>query len=243
MAPDHEPGNGDAPPGLPGRTIVRDEFDDVLDAAASDLFMQAMECVRTFGDFHVALSAGDLQDRLYVRLMIDPKFRALPWASTHLWLVGERACSPAAPGSTYEAIRETLVDHAGLPLEQAHPIEGDRPDGAAAYEKELRETLAWREPGHDRLDCVVLAAGSAGIEGWSARDVGGEGDLVVGADGEGVRLSQKLVNAARLIVVLASGADGRGRLDPAAPGISVLDPIGGALRWYLDSAALAAQDP
>ncbi|MEZ6244104.1 MAG: 6-phosphogluconolactonase [Phycisphaerales bacterium] len=239
MAPPNEPGQGTNSPALPGRTIVRDDFEDVLDLAGSDLFMHAMECVRSFGDFHLALSAGDLQDRLYVRLMVDPKFRALPWTRTHLWLVGEGACSPATPGSCYAEIRETLVDHAGLPLEQAHPIEGDRADGATAYEQELRDTLAWREPGHDRLDCVVLAAGGADFEGWSAEDCAHEqGRLVCLDDGRGVRLSPRLVNAARLIIVLASGSGGRGGLDATAG--AALDPIGGDLRWYLDRAALPA---
>jgi len=241
MAPTSEPRPGSNPPSLPGRTIVRDAFEDVLDLAGSDLFMHATECVRAFGDFHLALSAGDLQDRFYVRLMIDPKFRALPWARTHLWLVGEGACSPATPGSCYAEIRETLVDHAGLPLEQAHPIEGDRADAAAAYERELRETLAWREPGHDRLDCVVLAAGGADFQGWSAGDARpGEGRLVCLDAGRGVRLSPRLVNAARLILVLASGAGGREPLDAGAIGEAGLDPIAGDLRWYLDSAALPA---
>lgn len=239
MGPPNDRRAGADPLALPGRAIVRDAFDDVLDAAGSDLFMQATECVRAFGDFHLALSAGALQDRLYMRLMVDPKFRALPWARTHLWLVGEGACSPATPGSAYAELRETLVDHAGLPLEQAHPIEGDREDATDAYERELRETLAWREPGHDRLDCVVLAARGGAFEGWAA---GGDvdGRLVLPDAARGVALSPRFLNAARLIVVLASGAGGRGRLDTGAIASVGLDPVGGDLRWYLDETALPA---
>ncbi len=238
MAPPTEPGPGHDPHALPGRTIVRDEFDDALDAAGSDLYTHATECVRAFGDFHLALSVGDLQDRLYVRLMVDPKFRDLPWARTHLWLASEGACSPASPGSAYSALRETLVDHAGLPLEQAHPIEGDRADAAGAYENEIRETLAWREPGHDRLDCVVLAAAGGSIEGWSGGD--GPGDLVRKDAADGVCLTRRLVNSARLIIVLASGAGARAPLDAPALGCIGLKPIGGALNWYLDSDAVGA---
>ena len=73
-------------PRLPGTVVVREDVDALVDAVAADLLIQAHNCVRTFGDFHLALSGGTTPVLLYQRLMIDPAYRELPWTRTHLWI-------------------------------------------------------------------------------------------------------------------------------------------------------------
>jgi 6-phosphogluconolactonase len=159
MADAYEIESRPTPPPLPGSAIVRSTVDELIDAIAADLMVHAMNCVRTFGDFHLALSGGSTPLPLYQRLMYDPNYRSLPWSRTHLWIVDERRVPFDDEKSNFRAISETIGEHSGIPPEQVHPIFAQAPDADIAYETLLRETLAWREPGHDRLDYVLLGMG------------------------------------------------------------------------------------
>jgi len=148
------------PPALPGSAVVRPNVDALVDAIAADMMVHAMNCVRSFGDFHLALSGGSTPLPLYKRLMYDPNYRGFPWARTHLWIVDERRVAFDDAKSNFRSISETIGDHSGIPPEQVHPIFAMADDADTAYETLLRETLAWREPGHDRLDYVLLGMGA-----------------------------------------------------------------------------------
>ena len=78
------------PPRLPGRVVVGSGADEAIDALAAELLLHAVNCVRAFGDFQLALSGGSTPLPLYERLMYDPQYRELPWRRTHLWIVDER---------------------------------------------------------------------------------------------------------------------------------------------------------
>ncbi|MBM4109559.1 MAG: hypothetical protein FJ255_12250 [Phycisphaerae bacterium] len=230
-------------PSLHGSVVVRAAPEDVLDAAAGDLFAQAVACVRRFGDFHLAVAVGPALDRLYTRLMCDPTYRALPWKRTHLWLVEEAGVPESDARSRYGAMRESLVEHSDIPPEQAHPI-GSGPGAAAEYESLLRETLGWREKGHDRLDAVLLELESGGVVA-GVRDGAEEPGLMTarGVDPRVAAMTAAFLNASRFIAVLALGAGRAADVralsggGPGAPPASRLRPLGGELRWYLDRAA------
>ncbi|MBC7772344.1 MAG: 6-phosphogluconolactonase [Pyrinomonadaceae bacterium] len=149
-------------PGLTGSVVVRASADELVDAIAADFLVHAINCIRTFGDFHVALSGGSTPIPFYQRLMYDPSYRAIPWQRAHLWIVDERRVPFDDDRSNFRSISEIIVDHSGIPSEQVHPIFAQAPDADTAYEALLRETLGWREPGHDRLDYVLLGMGSDG---------------------------------------------------------------------------------
>ncbi len=232
-------------PRLPGSLVLRASADDLLDVAAGDLFAQAVACVRRFGDFHLAVATGPALDRLYTRLMCDPTCRGLPWKRTHLWLVEDAQVPPGDPRSRLEAIRETLIEHSDIPDEQVHPI-GTGESAAAAYQDDLRETLAWREKGHDRLDCVVLELEArvevAGLRAGAADD----GGLVTTLPTSPpiVALTASMLNAARFVCVMALGRSVAAAVRALSVGgdapAARLRPIAGELRWYLDHAACAA---
>lgn len=149
-------------PSLPGTVVLRRSADELVDAIAAELLMHAAACVRRFGDFHLALSGGSTPQPLYRRLMYDPAYRQLPWKRTHLWLVDERRVPPDDPRSNFREIDELIAQHADIPREQVHPIHALEADADLRYERELAETLIWREAGHDRLDYVLLGMGGDG---------------------------------------------------------------------------------
>lgn len=147
-------------PKLPGTVVLREDADTLVDAVAADLLIQANNCVRAFGDFHLALSGGSTPVVLYQRLMIDPAYRELPWARTHLWIVDERRVPFDDERSNYKMINEIIGDHSGIPAEQVHPIFAMADDADAQYTQALRDVLGWREKGHDRLDFTLLGMGT-----------------------------------------------------------------------------------
>lgn len=244
------------PPRLPSAdaVIVRDDIDDVYSALAADILVHARNCVRQFGDFHLALSGGSTPMPLYRRLMVDPAYRDLPWKFTHLWIVDERRVPFTDEKSNFGHIKELIADHSDIPEANVHPMRvmEERPDDL--YEEELRGVLAWREKGHDRLDFVLLGMGNDGhtaslFPGSPA--IGVRDRLVVVNAGprvtppDRVTMTFPLINASRFIAVLVSGAGKKEKIaDLARNRSSVSDlpmggikPIGGVLRWYMDSAA------
>lgn len=252
------------PPDLPGTVVVRDDVDALIDAAAADLLIHAFNCVRAFGDFHIALSGGSTPEPLYRRLMYDPRYRELPWKRTHLWVVDERRVPFDDERSNFKLISELLGEHAGIPPEQVHPIFAMSETADADYERLLQQTLAWREPGQDRLDYVLLGMGADGhtasifprspaLEAWRS---GGriaerlvlinEGPTV--APPGRVTMTYRLINASRFVSIMVTGESkretvervARSRYDEDAfedlPVLGV-HPVAGELRWYLDAGA------
>lgn len=250
-------------PRLPGTVVVRDSTDEVIDAVAADLYLQARNCVRTFGDFHLALSGGTTPEPLYRRLMYDPAFRELPWKRTHLWIVDERRVPLDDDRSNFKMIREILVVHSDIPREQVHPIKATSDTADVDYEQEIRETLGWRERGHDRMDFVVLGMGADGHTASlfpHSPALHAKGRLVVMNSGptvappDRVTMTFELINASRFIAVLVTGEKKRqaiGRIvsrngsGPTVDDIPILgiSPLGGELRWYLDAAACPPAAP
>lgn len=232
-------------PDLPGIAVIRESEDHVLDTLAADIFVQSLECVRQFGDFHLALAAGPMQERLCVRLMIDPAVRRLPWNRAHLWATRDEPDAQGRP--TFARIVELLADHAGIPDRQIHIPE---PGDAGEYQSRLQQTLAWREKGHDRLDVAVLSLDPDGTIAGLSPTPGEEDEprlvapVATAVDAApGLTMTTRLINATRLIAITATGTGVRPAIGEAARGrideqIARLRPLGGSMRWYLDREAL-----
>jgi len=244
-----------APP-LPGVVRVAPTSDALLDALAADLLAQAVQCVRAFGDFHLALSGGHTPFPLYERLMYDPQYRGLPWQRTHLWMVDERCVPFDDPLSNFGKISEIIVDHSGIPPEQVHPIEGTAADADLRYERTLREVLGWREKGHDRLDFVLLGMGDNGHTASLFPNTAVLHEttrLAARCSGPDVKpdritMTYPLLNASRVLAALVVGPTKTEMVKRVATGrdpieeipIKGIRPVGGELRWYLDSVAAGA---
>jgi 6-phosphogluconolactonase len=216
-------------PRLPGTVIFREDAEAITGALAADMMLHALNCIRVFGSFHLALSGGTTPLALYRRLMIDPVYRNFPWTGTHLWIVDERRVPFDDDRCNFRNIQDTIGEHSGIPVEQVHPIHALADDADLAYQRELREHLGWREKGHDRLDFVLLGMGADGhtaslfphspalmadLQPQSdapSRPMDQVPTLVRFNDGptvtppERVTLSLPMINASRFIAVLVTG--------------------------------------
>lgn len=241
---------GPVPPSLPGTVVLRDSPEQLIDAMAADLFFQAMACVRSFGDFHLALTGSTLADPLYRRLMYDPPLRALPWKKTHLWIVSDRRLPSSDPQSQTRRVCDWLVEHSDIPKQQVHELNADADDAAERYQQALQESLEWREKGHDRLDFVLLAPdGAAPSIALDAPSHAAQ--RLVASTTDAVAMTDTLINGSRCVAVLLSGAARRplvdrlaaGTADPIGEPLAALRPLGGELRWYVDWEACRDPEP
>ncbi len=212
--------NASGDPRLPGRSVRRSSVDLATDALLADLFLHATNCVRAFGDFHLAVSAVEEIEPALMRLMYDPGFRDFPWSRTRLWMVDEVDVPIDDPRCRSTRLVETIVACSGIPEAQFVPLtclEGPRP-----YEARMREHLEWRERGQDRIDCCLFATRPAGdIEAFEAR--------------AGAVLDDAFIRSARLISVLVSEPrDSISLLEGwARSNRDRIVPLGGDLVWYL----------
>jgi 6-phosphogluconolactonase len=246
-------GHVEAPP-LPGTVVVRPDNEELHHALGSDLLLHAKNCVRAFGDFHLALSGGSTPLPFYERLMTDPTFRELPWEQTHLWIVDERRVPLDDAKSNFRHIAELIVDHSDVPRTNVHPMAATDDDADIAYERVMREVLGWREKGHDRLDFVLLGMGGDGHTASlfpHSPALRERERLIVINDGDAVTpppritMTYPLINGARFIAVLVTGEGKRNMLariaarDGSSTELPILgiEPVGGDLRWYIDHAA------
>ncbi len=245
-------------PALPGAVAVALNVDRLVDMLAAEIIVHAKACVREFGDFELALSGGSTPLPLYERLMYDPDARQIPWIRTHLWQVDERAVAPDHEQSNFKVIRETIVDHSGIPDDQVHPMDALSETGHSDYEKQLREVLEWRVPGEDRLDFVLLGMGDDGHTAslFPNTDVLGETERLVArvtapAANPPVRvtLTYPAINAARFVAIMVTGAAKAAAVRRMVAGVESVEalpisgvrPQRGQLKWFLDAAAAGVQ--
>ncbi len=246
-----------AGPVLPGTVVLRPSMEELSDVLLMDMLLHSQNCVRAFGDFHLAISASERVEPLLIRLMLDPAYRLLPWKRTHLWSIDDCNVDVDDDRSRAKRMREILVEHSDIPVDQVHGIMVSADDPGGEYQDELREALGWREKGQDRLDFALLALADGGpisetLAGRHAAGVVSAGDLVTRtpwrdrAGLEWFSLSSRMISASRFIAVLASGESARGdvaavaearRIGGPHAGIGGIKPIGGELRWYLDEPA------
>lgn len=225
-------------PGLPGEPVIRDHEDQLLDVLAADVYLHALNCVQSFGDFHMAIAVGPFQERLCRRLMTDPGVRQLPWQRTNLWAVHDGP--DEIWGSRFTSIADLLEDHSGIPDSNIHMPDLDADDPAQDYERRMQERLAWREKGHDRLDLAVIHLEPAGgVSGLSTSDNGDAQSprLYTPDQNGGFAITSRLLNASRLVAIAALGPGCRDAVANAGNNSSIPRLTGGTLRWYVDRAA------
>jgi 6-phosphogluconolactonase len=243
---------------LNGSVFIRPTADRLYDDLASVLMVMAHRAVDTRGAFHMALSGGSTPEPFFHRLIIDPRFRDLPWEHTHVWQVDERQVPEDDDRSNWKMIRESLIDHVPMRRRQKHAMTVLEPDGDKRYEREIMDHLP-----DGRLDFVLLGMGDDAHTAslfpgspaqherrrWVAFN---EGPTVTPPTR--MTLTYPALNAARELAVLIAGWGKAAALkrisehlvargpDPIVLPITGIAPSDGRLVWYLDAAAAGAGD-
>jgi 6-phosphogluconolactonase len=245
-------------PALPGEVHVAANPEEANEMIANELLTMARMCVGKFGSFHLALSGGKTPFPLYRQLMIDPKYRSLPWRQTHLWIVDERRAPFDDDLNNFKHINEIIVEHADIPADHVHPMPVDKgEDAASIYEGTLKEVLGLRGEEEARLDFVMLGMGDNGHTAslFPHTSVLHEREHWVG-DCEGpsvtppnrVTMTYPLLNDARQIAFFVLGEGKAEMIERVATGkdsfeeipVKAIHPRRGVLSWFLDRASANA---
>jgi len=225
----------------------------LVEAAASLLAESCAEAVRARGRFHLALSGGSTPRALYARLASGSVRPPVPWSQIEWWWGDERHVPPDDSQSNYRMAAEALLNHVPIDPRRVHRMKGEDPDAAhaaRAYERDLVTVFGLAAGERPRIDVVLLGLGPDGhtaslFPGTAA--VAERDRLVVANDVPAMRTTRLtmtllVLNAARLVVFLVSGAEkapilGRvlaGRDDLPARRVQ---PSDGELIWLVDDAA------
>ncbi|MGH2980101.1 MAG: 6-phosphogluconolactonase [Solirubrobacterales bacterium] len=201
------------------------------------------------GGGHVALAGGSSPRAAYERLAIMD----VAWSGATLWFGDERCVPPEDRRSNFGMVRGTLLDRLTGAKPDVWRMEAERgPDEAAsAYERLLLAAFAGDPP---VLDLVLLGIGPDGhcaslFPGQPALEE--RERLVVCVPRPGfppwvprVTLTLRVINAAREVLFLATGAEkaeavARSVAEPAHRDVpaSLVAPTSGAVTVLLDPAA------
>lgn len=232
---------------------------DQLTIAAADLVTKAaVGAVRDRGRFVWGLSGGTTPAMLY-RLLAEEQYASrFPWEDTYVFWGDERWIEPTDSLSNQRMVRETLLDRVPIPEDHVRAIltTGVTPSQAAEVaDRHVRELFEGRTI---RPDLILLGMGE---DGHTASLFPGTSALVenealfvpnfsVPDDMERITATLPLINAARHVVVIVTGAMKaeavRNALYPlpnsAALPASLVRPANGDLTWMLDEDAAALLD-
>ena len=223
-----------------------------LAAAVADSFVkEACAAVAARGRFFVALAGGTTFTGAYRLLAASPRSGCVSWKNVVVFFGDERCVPDGAEDRNDRAAREALLDHVSIPPGSVHTVDVAKRDPAGLYESELLEAFGVPRGSVPRFDLVLLGMGPDGhvaslFPGHDGLRVTER--LVIRIAGspkpppERVTMTLPLLNAARTVLLVASGAakkDAAARArsgDPAIPAARI-DPPEGRLVWMLDREA------
>jgi len=226
-------------------------------AAAGHIVDLANRAIFSQGSFSLALAGGSTPRMVYSLLAEE----ALDWERTHLFWGDERCVKPEHPDSNFRMVREALLDHIQIPEQNVHRMRADLPPEKAAgdYESELRAHFKgqFRIDDQYTFDLILLGMGEDGhtaslFPGTPALEESQRWVAVVEHDQPPpplvtrISLTLPVINAARQVTFLVSGANKAARLKqvfmtPPSPQstlpIQHVQPLNGSVRWFLDQDA------
>ena len=248
-------GAGDAGADGASRVVVAADAAALTDATAAHLRRLLHAAIAAHGHCHVALAGGRTPRAVYERLALDGA-PAIDWARVHVWFGDERLVGPDHADSNYGMAHGALLGRVAIPAGQVHRIAGESAStaiAADAYARELTRTFALAAGEMPVLDVMLLGIGADGhtaslfsrspaLHERTRLAVGVEAPA---APAQRVTLTLPVIEAARAVVVLASGADKADAVaraladdgDPDACPVRRLRPHAGTVTWHLDAAA------
>lgn len=245
-----------------GKVAVIQTRDALMQTAASHFISAAAEAIAACGRFTVALSGGSTPQSMYALLATDPYASRVDWSRVDVFWGDERCVPPGNPVNNYRMAREALLDHVPLPKENIHRIRGedDPVEGAAAYERILREMfhtpIGQPQPAPGaRFDLILLGMGEDGHtaslfpRSAAVRETSRwvMAEHIAAVPMSRVTLTPVVINAAAEIVFLVSGREKASTLHRVLEGpyqpdtlpAQVIAPSAGRLRWLADADAAA----
>lgn len=229
---------------------VMDDPDAVMQAGAREVVAMAEQAIAERERFVLVLSGGKTPQPLH-RLLATTYRDRIDWARTHVWFGDERCVMSDDAASNYGMARASLLDHVGIPPEQVHPLPGGMLPGQAALQAEdaLREFADGAGDG-PLFDVVMLGAGPDGHTASlfpEGRALLVQDRLVVSAQAperfevrDRLTMTLPVLENARLVLMLATGADKRNALKAAhEAGKLPVGRVRGRERtiWIVDRAA------
>jgi len=243
---------------LPCRVVVAADATALTAAASGHLRRGIAEAIAARGACWIALAGGRTPRDVYQQLA-DPGTPPIDWRRVHVAFGDERVVPPDHADSNYRMAKAALFDRVPLPAAQIHRVEGERGDAAGAadaYGVVLTRAFALAPGAWPVLDLVLLGLGSDGhtaslfphTPALAVTDrLAAAAATAPSAPTARVTLTYPVLNAARAVVILVSGAD---KADAVARAfddrVSLADcpvrgvrPAAGSLTWHLDVPAAA----
>jgi 6-phosphogluconolactonase len=217
-------------------------------AAAGRIAAAAGDAVAARGRFRLVLAGGETPRHTYEALAGAEFAGRVDWTRAELFWGDERCVPPDDARSNYRMARESLLDRVPVLPGNVHRIRGEAEPGLAA--REYERLLAGVVP-----DLVLLGLGRDGhtaslFPGHPAvrervRTVLAEYVEEVGS--WRVTMTPPMLNAARAVIFLVSGADKarplrlvlESSLPPTRLPARAVRPVSGRLEWMVDRPAAA----
>ena len=231
---------------------VFDDAEQLAHAAADAIAFSAFQAVSQRGIYHWAVAGGGTPQRTYSVLTEAPHRERFPWGETQTWIGDERVVPATDPASNHRMVLEQLIRPAGANPTSLHAFDTSiEPERAAAeLARQLEEQVPAGPDGAPVLDLVVLGLGAdAHTASWfpgSSFDEGWASSTETEHAGfRRLTLTPPLVNAARRILFLVSGASKREALervfgeqrDPLEIPAQRVAPVDGQVMWMIDREA------
>jgi 6-phosphogluconolactonase len=223
-------------------------------AAAVHIMEIASRALLDRGFFTIALAGGSTPKAAYALLTNVP----MDWERMHIFWGDERCVPPEHSDSNFRMACGAFLESIDIPKENIHRVSGELPAGQAAeaYEDELR--LFFPKVEFPVFDLILLGLGA---DGHTASLFPGSPAVeerrrwVAAVEHrhppeplvDRVTLTLPVINAARQVTFLVSGADkaeslkgiltpAAGQAEPRLPA-QLVQPSDGSLLWLVDRAA------
>jgi len=226
---------------------------ETLSLAAAEMFVDlAAQAIKSHGRFSVAISGGSTPHRLYEILATDLFQEKVYWKSVYVFWGDERCVPFDDPRSNFLMARRSLLNHVFLPADHIHPIFGDLPAAMAAinYETVLQNFFGKQPP---IFDLILLGLGDNAHTAslFPHTPVLGEEErwvkevYIAEQSMYRVTLTAPIINQAKTVVFLVSGADKAAALQNVLEGAyhpneypaQLIQPNGAHPIWLVDKAA------
>ncbi|MGH9941328.1 MAG: 6-phosphogluconolactonase [Pyrinomonadaceae bacterium] len=239
----------------PPNLLVFADAEAVAVAAARRFADLARKAIDARGRFAVALAGGSTPKRVYQLLADEEYGDQIEWWRVHVFFGDERTVPPDHADSNYRMANEALLSRVAIPVENVHRIDGvgDAVANARLYEAELRESFGG--DGWPEFDLVMLGMGDDGHTASlfpHTRALHEQSALITANwvekfDTWRITLTAPAINHARHVMFIVTGAGKAERLPEVLGGArdverlpsQLIQPVGGALDWYVDEAAAA----